>query len=401
LLIKRKRKFLAIIGGGRWAIIYLKVLSTIDLAYEIAVVTHFGKEKVLLFCNKNNINAHVTSSLDSLLKNNNVVAAIIVNAARNHLSTAIQLLDYGANVLIEKPLALHEKDVIALYRKAKCRNLHIVPALTFSSCSYLDNFLKEIQKKTVPVIDISIKWQDKKSEIRYGENKSYDPSISVAQDVMPHIWAILRSILPSPNTDMELINCSILNGGRKVSYEIRASDTFCKVLIEREALNRKRYISARLLNGETIEIDFTVEPGEISVRSEIICADSDWNTKTVRPIHRELEKFLNQAKQPLLSDYYKNRSIMSVSLAERADVLLKCKQEKWLLEVPFDRIDSDFVYAITELLCAKLYNQKKIKPGDHLSLKRMIKKTLEATEASNTLDLLRELDIGERKRTSF
>jgi hypothetical protein len=88
-----------------------------------------------------------------------------------------------------------------------------MPSLTFLHCSYVDRFAKAIGADGERLKHLKLDWADPVTEIRYGDRKSYDPGISVAQDVVPHVWAILSQIARTPIQADGVKSCRIAAGG--------------------------------------------------------------------------------------------------------------------------------------------------------------------------------------------
>ena len=183
---------IAIIGGGRWGRVILSVLATSDLPLtRITVVTSHNAASVqkLVAQLASNRLIRIVSTLDEI-----PAAAVIANAARSHGETAQRLVAQGAHLLIEKPVVLTSQEAQHLVALAREAMRVVLPGLSYRFCSYLHHFAQQIAAME-SVSGFDLHWSDPVGEIRYGEHKPYDASITVADDVMPHIWTILSVIL--------------------------------------------------------------------------------------------------------------------------------------------------------------------------------------------------------------
>lgn len=354
---------IAVIGGGRWARVYLDVLASLSLPYRLIVVSAANAEQLTDLRDKSGRDLVVLPGLDDLLQLGRVRAAIVVNAARLHAATSLRLLEAGIPVLIEKPLALELHDVERILIRAEKYNLPVMPALTYQHCSYLRHFARTMRELKDEPVRIHLDWKDPLKEVRYGDDKAYDPGISVAQDVMPHVWTVLASTLEMPDGDFEALSCTIARGGRRASFELSFEGTPCSVVLEREAPTRRRFLRVELCSGLSLTLDFTIEPGVITVGSQSICGDLDWD-RAARPVSRQMQMFLTRIAQGLGPDASRRASTASVALAEECDRLLKQRQRQWLLGCPTTRIDDDVIYAVSESLGPQLYEARQVIAGD-------------------------------------
>ena len=323
---QKKVKTLAIVGGGRWARVFISVLSAMDLPHQLVVVSMSNTEKLASIRAKNNSDFEIVPTLDHLLEQYDVEAAVVVNAARLHTDTASRLVEAGLSVLIEKPLALHKSDVDDLYARAAEIGVHVAPSLTFLHCTYLHNFARMIREHKERAVRARLEWSDPRAEVRYGEDKTYDPGISIAQDVIPHVWAILASTLGVRGELIEAQSCVAQRGGRMATFEFAFKGTPCHVVIERDAQVRSRRLVVEFPSGPQLTIDFSTEPGTIKIGSDTFSGDPDWDRAT-RPVPRQLQAFLTLVGQPTGEASLFQASMDSVSLAESSDALLKQQQE--------------------------------------------------------------------------
>lgn len=336
------------------------------LPYQIVVVSSNNAKKFDTRGTNKEPDIVVIPTIEELVCHYEVEAAIIVNAARLHDESALFLMRAGISVLVEKPLALSRSAAESLYDCAVQHGVHLAPSLTFRHCSYLYRFAQIVRDAKDQVRDVHLVWSDPTAEMRYGDDKAYDSGVSVAQDVMPHAWSVLTSVLGENGEKAIARSCSIQRGGRLAEFELTLCDTSCRVVIERDGAARQRVLTVTLSSGQALTIDFTVEPGFITYESDVFCADLDWGMG-VKPVQRQLLEFFELLNKPCDTKMRKE-GIGTVILAETADELLKEQQRSWLSKFHTRTMNDDIVYAIRDLASSHLYKTKNLLPGDQRAL---------------------------------
>ena len=303
-----------------------------------------------------------------MVEENQIDFAIVVGAGRTHFEAAGFLLDHRVPVLVEKPLALEKEQVKALVDSAVINSVALVSALTFRHCSYLENFREYVKKHNKPVKGLSLKWWDSAGEIRYGENKAYDPSLSVVQDVMPHVWSLFSTLDPGfRKGPWNIDHCQIRQGGRCVEFFVEVLGIHYCIDLRREAKNRSRIVEVEFIDGDSMRLDFSLEPGTIFIGSQEISADPDWESSSEKPIRRLLQSFLSQTPG-VKTDYTDETSL--VELLQKADGILKVEQLSSLNFKLEELEKNDVVYAISEIIAEKLFSKALVVPGDHEGFRR-------------------------------
>ena len=182
-----RRDTLALVGGGRWARVIASVLADLELPFATVVVVSRSNAAILtqMFSASRFARFVVVPTIEEALNRFGLGAAIIANAARAHVASAERMIGAGIPVLIEKPAALSVNDGRRLLQMADRNGVCAMPSLSFLHCSYLDRFAEVLGSHAEKITSLRLEWSDPLAEIRYGERKSYDPGISVAQDVVP------------------------------------------------------------------------------------------------------------------------------------------------------------------------------------------------------------------------
>jgi predicted dehydrogenase len=309
------RHDVAIIGGGRWGRVILSVLATSDLPVDriTLVTTH---------------NAALAQNVVSRLASNHPIrivselsdgpsVAIIANAARSHGETARNLIARGAHLLIEKPVVLTFPEAQHLLSLARAAHTILLAGLSYRFCSYLRNFARRIEPLR-PLTGFNLCWTDPAGEIRYGEKITYDATINVADDVMPHIWAILSVLFPQAVFSVK--SCRMARGGKSATFTLSADGMKGSVTLERDGDRRRRIIQLSAPGS----LDFSVEPGTMTIGAETLTADSDW-ANSPWPLARQLRYFLECVEQGKIAEDDETALLESVRLAESASALFNAR----------------------------------------------------------------------------
>ena len=286
-----KLKHVAVIGGGRWA---KEILGALDNILPAGV-------HLTVHSRRNSLNMKLWT--DSYLSKRAIVvndkwpvfnepsrcAMIIANAASEHeVATVIGLLS-RVPVLVEKPLALSAESVNRLISLANEKGSALAAGHVFRFAEYLKNFTIVVNSlgglKSLEVI-----WKDPSAEIRLGKLKSYDSSIPVFVDCLPHALSLLSPFLSIDQPLLEGVQFK--HGGAEVKIYLKLNNISVCISLARDAPKRQRLIWVNMLNGSRAALDFHREPGLIlSSRGEVI-ADPDWEIRTP-PLTQMLAAFIS------------------------------------------------------------------------------------------------------------
>ncbi|HEX2544591.1 MAG TPA: Gfo/Idh/MocA family oxidoreductase [Ramlibacter sp.] len=363
---------LALVGGGRWARVYLSTLAAMPLPGQLAIVARHAPPGVAGMLDAAGRPVLLHADVDGLLASGRpVIGAVVVNAAPAHAGTALRLLQSGIPVLVEKPGATDAAAGDELVEAARAQGVALVPALTYRHCAFLENFAQVLRARGRPPSRLRLEWADPAAETRYGEVKKYDRGIGLALDVVPHVWAIVASVLGEHAPHLEA--CRVERGGLRLLLRLRAGPTEYEVLLERDAPRRRRFLCA----DEAAAIDFSEEPGTIAVDGQSRCADPDWATRVDRPVRRQLDAFLHaighRPSDGALGDFR-----ASVHLAAECDALVKAQQEALLAAAATSCFDGDTACAVHELLSRRLLASGRLAAGDRAGLDAQVAALREA-----------------------
>lgn len=302
-------KKILIIGGGRWARVIIEVIL------QLLPVN----SKLLIFSPKNfqcmfdwivekkfNTRTEIVNSLNEL-ETNEITAAIVVNAASDHEKSTEWAILNKLPVLVEKPVTLTANSTRRLIELANKKNTFYAAAHVFRFAGYLENFSEILKKEKLK--RIQIQWMDLNSEIRHGEKKNYDASLPIHKDVLPHIFSILTTLnLPLP----EKIKRIHWNEKKtEIKIECIALDLEYQFFLVREGIERQRIIHVET-NTETLQLDFSKEPGFIERGKIKVTADKEWEQK-MRPLATMLTSFLNSISRGSLDSRFDASFALSVN----------------------------------------------------------------------------------------
>jgi predicted dehydrogenase len=302
----------AIIGGGRWGRVILSVLATSDLPLDrITMVTRHNTALAQSVVSRlaSRCPIRIVSELSD-----SPFAAIIAKAARSHYETARDLISQGNHLLIEKPVVLTLPEARHLLALAHAAHTVLLPGLSYRFCSYLHSFARRVATLQ-PVTGFVLRWSDPPGEIRHGEQKTYDASINVADDVMPHIWTILSALFPQ--AVFSVTSCKTTRGGKSAAFALDAGRLKGSVTLERDSDRRRRTIQL----STPASLDFSIEPGTMMVGAETMTADADW-ASSPGPLARQLRYFLECVEERKAASADETALLESVRLAESASAML-------------------------------------------------------------------------------
>ncbi len=288
---------LLLIGGGRWARVYLSILAELDIPFSdvIVVSSHGGDRLAEAIAHANRRPSPrfaIVGNMDSALQGRPIAAAIVANAARDHAPVTLALLLRNIAVLVEKPVALSTREADQLADAARESRTFLMPGHVLRHCEYLRNFAAALPRQPGAIASISLEWRDMTGETRHGEAKSYDPGLGVVEDVGPHIATILSKVIGGAPGKIETAN--IERGGLAVAAQGSWNEIPLTLALEREGTNRIRRMVLKTRGSGNMILDFTREPGTISVDGFARDADPDWRQRA-SPLILQLQDFFAKA----------------------------------------------------------------------------------------------------------
>jgi len=350
---------LLLVGGGRWARVYLSILARLEMPFHsVLVASRHGEAALRTALEKANAARFHQFTQVTDWRAERAGAAIVVNAAREHAVTAGALLEMGIPTLVEKPVALSIAEGEALIALAQRSGLVLRPALVLNYCIYLRNFIELMRGSLEKPVEIAITWTDPVAEKRYGEEKGHDAGIGLAEDVGPHLATLLMAMGEAARID----DARIGRGGLSVCLRGRYGLAALTIEMAREAPARKRLICIRDDHGRQARLDFSVEPGTITIDGASQSADPGWNDRP-SPLTLQLMDFLRL--EPGANDLDAIRTSTAFSAA--AATMVRDAQRRWLAENA-SASDEYRLVAMRELLAPGLASAGLVRAGDNKGL---------------------------------
>jgi predicted dehydrogenase len=340
-------KRLAVVGGGRWARVMIGALHQLvrpDVCIRIYSpnnapamrkwVADRYPENIEVLDVQPNFRGHDTADI-----------AVIANAARDHITVARRAISAGVPTLVEKPLALTAADASAIVDLAERHHVMLSSSRVPLFARYIHEFARQVADLD-GLEGVHVTWADPADEARYGEAKRFDPGLTLPHDLVPHILPILDLLLDGPIT---LTDVAIRDGGSQVVIQMQAGDIPCIVSLARNAPERRRIVAVRTAQ-HSFELDFSQEPGQITVRGESLAGDPLWDIQP-RPLTSMLQCFLNcvaiaESDERLSA----KRAIAECRFVDEVLSSYLRRQGEWLAARSEQPFDDGIRYALTETL---------------------------------------------------
>ena len=339
-----------VIGGGRWARIFLEVLSQIlPSSVKITACSPRNKEGLSSWASLNGLYNRIQffSEYPSLAVGETTVA-IIANAACDHENAIRWALLNRLPVLVEKPVTLSYESTNEMIELAIKQNTHLSAAHVFLFANYIDNFYK-ILGESEYIETIDVKWEDPQSEMRYGAFKSYDSGLPIYADLLPHITSILGLFSSEPFKLKD--NLRVLKGGSHLKANILLGKILCRIELIRNSNSRKRLIDVTI-DSKKISLDFSEEPGFILCENIIKNADINWNNDQ-KPVYKMLQTFLIACNKSLPDKRLDIKlGLLANQLIDQVSSKYYDKLSSWLIKEWSESDDLEFRYAASEFLIA-------------------------------------------------
>ena len=338
-----------VVGGGRWARVYITVLLKILPAHTRLLVysprnSQFVSNWIKRKCIEHRV--AVSISLPVVHQRENAVV-IVANAAADHFSAIEWSISKGIPVLAEKPFVLSSNEFDLLINSSFQQSVQLSSAHVFLFADYLYNF-KNALRSLNNITSVSILWTDSLSESRHGEAKSFDPRVRIYEDCLPHILSILEII--QPGISPRFSSLQLYRGGAHLQLDFTTLNCVYSVCLIRNAKERRRLVTVNA-SETSLSLDFTHEPGIIFNSSDETSASPNWELSP-KPITLMLNAFFDSVVS------YQQDSRLSTSVSMRAICLSEdihpfydsC-QAQWLATITSHSKENqqDMLYAVREL----------------------------------------------------
>jgi predicted dehydrogenase len=224
--------------------------------------------------------------------------AVIANSAHEHRGSVERVLDAGYHAVCEKPLTFSRGESLQLLARAAGLGRELFCTNTYLFADYLHVLRRDwLQGRTFSELELT--WADAGGEVRHGEAKSYDSSVPVIHDVLPHVASIVLATHGRFTFDRSSI--AVARGGSAVTAQFDGDDLTVRAGLARNAPRRARLLRFSGPAGR-VTLDFAAEPGVVSVGDEEgVGVDPDWDAKP-RPIAQMLESVMAHFECGVLDD---------------------------------------------------------------------------------------------------
>lgn len=340
-------KHVSVIGGGRWARVVTETLiGLLPDSVDLRIHSINNSLNMALWAKEKGISDRL--KVDNLLPEDISLgsAVIVVNAVKDHVTAAAHCLKLGASVLVEKPIAASFEAVKNLTDLAQNHHAVLVPGHVFMFADYIQSFIKFV-RESGKIKQISLVWTDPKSETRYGEQKSYDSSLPIIADLLPHILSITSGLFQNVNPIFS--NIELTKGGQNVNIEIKYNSIPCTMQMARNGTSRQRFIAVST-DSAYFEMDFAIEPAIFKCTSEknvtkqeIINEDS--------PLRKMLKMFLAGCSSGSFDERFNMLAGLKISrIIDQAISRYRIDQASWIFEnLSGAEIKENMMYALTEI----------------------------------------------------
>lgn len=206
--------------------------------------------------------------------------ALIINSAHEHRDSVASVLDAGYHAVCEKPLTFSRHDSLQLLARAEALGLELFCTNTYLFADYLTVFRRDwLQDRAYPELELT--WDDAAQEVRHGEPKSYDSSVPVIFDVLPHVACVV--LATHGPFSFYRSSIAVADGGSVVTAQFDGDDLTVRARLSRNSQRRTRLLRFSCPGGE-VTLDFADEPGVVSLDQQPgVCVDPAWESKR-RPI---------------------------------------------------------------------------------------------------------------------
>ncbi|MGY4472642.1 Gfo/Idh/MocA family oxidoreductase [Bradyrhizobium sp. USDA 3364] len=270
-------------------------------------------------------------------------AVIVANRAKDHFEAAAGFLADGIPVLVEKPVALSRGNIEQMNSIARTRGTAFGASHVFLFARYLEAYAASLALLGRPR-GLRMIWTDGASDVRRGEAKSYDPAVTLFDDVLPHIVPMVGEL---QFRDLALVSLEVGRGGARLAIEAQANGLPVSLLIARNDNGRQRRIEVETGKGVAV-LDFADEPGVIDFAGTRVNGDPRWST-ALRPLGTMLSAFIAVVEgAPLDPRLSPDRAIASAAFADAIRGRYIAHQAEWLANRLGEPLDAALLYALAE-----------------------------------------------------
>ncbi|MCP1781673.1 Gfo/Idh/MocA family oxidoreductase [Bradyrhizobium japonicum] len=339
---------ISIVGGGRWARTIAAVLGTMAGRSD-SIIVHSPRnfEGIEAWIGERRLGDRIRAARawpSFGAGRDRPDAVVIANRAEDHFAAAAAALRAGIPVLVEKPVCLLRSRIEDLCKIADASGTVFGASHVFLFARYFQIYAGSVA--SLGQLDsLRLIWTDGVSDVRHGEAKSYDPAVTIFDDVLPHIVPIIGQLT---FRDLSLVSLDVQRGGATLVVEARSEGRPVSLTLARNDNGRRRQIEIVTEAGPAA-LDFTTEPGFIDTPQTRENGDPLWDSAP-RPLATMLSAFTAAANGAALDPRLSPRG--AIAAAGFAGVIRGryfAHQAEWLEKRLGAALDPSLHYAVTEL----------------------------------------------------
>jgi dTDP-4-amino-4,6-dideoxy-D-glucose ammonia-lyase len=269
----------AVVGAGRWGRVICRVLA--ELSPRLSTIHVVAERNYPETCewleesSKDGLQhcdrIIVRRSLAEILELAEVEVAIVTRMASQHYTATRELLLANKHVLVEKPFVLRAEQARELVELARERNRVLAVGYEFMFARALHHYGDLIDRHLGNIHRIDFVWKDRPGVVKWGVRKQADLSANIVTDLYPHVLSQLHLLLG--RRDMSLRELSSSDGCWQADIELEYGTVPVRIALDKRASETRRSISVTSSRGRTLALDYTNEPGEVTLDGQKLAPD--------------------------------------------------------------------------------------------------------------------------------
>lgn len=339
---------ISIVGGGRWARTIASVLCSLpSRPDEVIIHSRKNTANIASWIEKAWFGGRLRvtkEDVDFDTARDRPHAVIVANKTSEHFAAGAAALIAGVPVLVEKPISLPQSNVLRLCEIAETTGTLLAASNVFLFARYFEAYAEAVATLGKP-LRLRFLWMDGALETRRGEVKSYDSTLTLFDDVLPHIVPMIGRL---QHGDPSLVSFEVRRGGAELTLETNSTGCGAILTLGRDGSGRQRIIEVEA-EGGTAVLDFSSEPGFIRAAGISCNGDPNWEARP-RPLETMLSAFLaavgGESLDPRLSPAH---ALSAAGLADTVRRPYLAHQIQWLKMRLGEPIDEPLRYAFKEL----------------------------------------------------
>lgn len=267
-----KKKSLLVIGGGRWAKVYIEELLKLNLKVTV-LTSNKDLKNNLNIINLNNLK--IVKKFDNIeIEKNHLI--VLCNNTEKRLIFLKKISKLKNQILVEKPLTNnpHNYFEYEFYNKS---NIYL--GLQFYFSTYFSILKRKINKEKITKINLD--WFDNRNE-----KKKFNENINFIEDAYYHFFSIIRFFL---NTKQLIDKFSIIGKNKIIIYKNNI-----KIILN---ASKNSNFKKRILKIETDKNKFSINFKDID---EVIIKKNNKKkiiSRQIRNLPIQIKNFVNSNKE--------------------------------------------------------------------------------------------------------